>query len=333
MRLRPASPEGDAATVGITWPMKQTTLGIIAVGVTIAIASVGIVRAELANPDNLKISHCSSGKACVEGNSTGVNTWGVYGISPNDGVHGETRSTIGKAGVTGFSRGTSGLATGVFGKSSNGEGVIGSSIARTSGVGVAGFSDEGTGVNAESRGEAALRAHGDKEQTYIFIGTNSHHRSHCVIDPKANLDCTGTITGGPAIESKHRNAFGQRVLAYSPESATETIEDVGTAQMVGGMANVRLDPAFAAMTDRRWYYVFLTPLGDTRGLYVSLKTASGFQVREVEHGRSILNFDYRIVAHPIDAANDRLPPAPVKSDRLPPAPLMSTQAESGDMAP
>lgn len=311
--------------------MKQATLGMIAVGVTIAIACFGVVRAELATPENLKISHCSSGKACVEGNSSGVNTWGVYGISPSDGVHGETRSTIGKAGVTGFSRGTSGVATGVFGKSSNGDGVIGSSIMRSSGVGVVGFSDEGTGVNAESRGEAALRAHGDKEQTYIFIGTNSHNRSHCVIGPKANLDCTGSITGGPAIESTHRNAFGQRVFAYAPESATETIEDVGTGQMVGGIANVRLDPAFAAMTDHRWYYVFLTPLGDTRGLYVSLKGASGFQVREVERGRSTLTFDYRIVAHPIDATNDRLPAAPVSGDRLPPDPLMSTEADSRDI--
>jgi hypothetical protein len=145
-----------------------------------------------------------------------------------------------------------------------------------------------------------------------------------VIDPKTNLDCTGTITGGPAIESKHRNAFGQRVLAYAPESATETIEDVGTAQMVG-TANVRLDPAFAAITDRRWYYVFLTPLGDTRGLYVSLKAASAFQVREVECGRSTLNFDYRIVAHPIDATNDRLPAAPVSGERLPPEPPMSNE--------
>ena len=61
------------------------------------------------------------------------------------------------------------------------------------------------------------------------------------------------------------------------------------------------------MTDHRWYYVFLTPLGDTRVLYVSRKAALGFQVREVERGRGNLDFDYRIVAHPSDAPNDRLP--------------------------
>jgi hypothetical protein len=42
-----------------------------------------------------------------------------------------------------------------------------------------------------------------------------------------------------------------------------------------------------------------------------MKTASAFQVRETEHGRSSLEFDYRVVAHPLDAENDRLPLAPV----------------------
>jgi hypothetical protein len=68
--------------------------------------------------------------------------------------------------------------------------------------------------------------------------------------------------------------------------------------MVGGVANVAIDPAFAAVMDHKWYYVFLTPLGDTRGLYVSAKAPSAFQVRESEGGRSRLEFDYRIVAGP-----------------------------------
>ena len=59
--------------------------------------------------------------------------------------------------------------------------------------------------------------------------------------------------------------------------------------------------------DRNWYYVFLTPLGDTRGLYVSVKTPAAFQVRETLRGRNSLAFDYRIVAHPLGASNDRLP--------------------------
>jgi hypothetical protein len=108
------------------------------------------------------------------------------------------------------------------------------------------------------------------------------------------------------------------VLAYAAESASRTIEDAGTARMSDGVANVQIDPAFASVMDRKWYYVFLTPLGDTRGLYVSMKTASAFQVRETERGRSNLAFDYRIVAHPLGAKDDRLPPAPaMRRHRLP----------------
>ena len=265
------------------------------------------MRAQLAQNG---LFRCNVGRACVESHSSGQGTYGVFAVSPTDGVHGETSSESGKAGVTGLSRGTSGIADGVFGKSSNGRGVVGVSI-RTKHAGIEAFGEMGDGISAESNGAdaAALRAHGDNGGTAIFVGSNGPNRSHCVIDPNANLDCTGNIIAGSALESQHRNGRGERVVTYAPESATATIEDVGTARMSGGIANVRLDPRFAAMMDGRWYYVFLTPLGDTRGLYVSIKTVSGFQVRETERGRSNLEFDYRIVAHPVDAPGDRLPPA------------------------
>jgi hypothetical protein len=289
---------------------SRAILGMVAVGAAVAVSSFGIVRAERPNPDAGKIYHCSSGTACVGGSSTGGGAWGVWGIAPTDGVVGVTTSTSGKAGVRGLSTGTTGLADGVFGKSSNGNGVVGVSLAKAA-SGVHGFNDKGVGVTADSKGSGtfALVSIADSHNTAIFQGYNSVNGGHCSIDSNANLSCTGTIDGGTALRSTHRNDRGQRVLAYAAESATATIEDVGTARMNGGVAEVRFDSAFASMMDRRWYYVFLTPLGDTRGLYVSMKTPLGFQVRETERGRSNIEFDYRIVAHPIDAGNERLPVA------------------------
>ena len=287
---------------------RLTVLGAIAAGAAVAASTFGIVRADRANSDDNGVFRCTTGRACVEGDSHGVKTFGVFGVGPNDGIYGATTATNGKAGVYGLSQATTGHGNGAVGVSLNGNGVIGS--ARGSyGAGVWGLSRNGDGVVAESAaaGEVALRAHADNFRTAIFVGQNPANFAHCVIDPNANLACTGNIRSDSAIQSTHRNSLGQRVLAYAPESATATIEDVGTARMVDGVANVRVDSAFAAMMDGRWYYVFLTPLGDTRGLYVSRKAASGFQVRETEHGRANLEFDYRIVAHPIDASNDRLP--------------------------
>ena len=44
------------------------------------------------------------------------------------------------------------------------------------------------------------------------------------------------------------------------------------------------------------YHVFLTPEGDCRGLYVTRKTATGFEVHELGGGQSSVAFYYRIVA-------------------------------------
>src|ERR1700723_1638176 len=108
--------------------MKRTSrvaaVGMIAVGLAVAISSVTIVRAEYANPDKTKVYKCSSGTACLEGSSGGSATWGVYGVGAvADGVHGVTNSTTGNSGTSGISTGTSGSAHGVYGRSSNGQGV------------------------------------------------------------------------------------------------------------------------------------------------------------------------------------------------------------------
>ncbi len=309
-------------------PSRVAAVGIAAVGVAIALSSFSIVRAERANPEKRQTYRCSMGMACVEGSSTGSSTWGVYGTSVSaDGVHGVTTATNGNSGTSGISTATTGSAHGVYGRSSNGQGVYGTSSSNngveghssgSGGSGVAGIqrgtsSGSGDGVYSESADKTnlyeALEAKADSSNTYIFEGFNASTNGLCTIDYNAALACTGGAVV-KSVRTRHANANGQHVLAYAAESATATIEDVGTARMVGGVANVAIDPAFAAVMDRRWYYVFLTPLGDTRGLYVSAKTASAFQVRESEGGRSRLEFDYRIVAHPLDAKNDRLPLAP-----------------------
>jgi hypothetical protein len=82
------------------------------------------------------------------------------------------------------------------------------------------------------------------------------------------------------------------------ESPEVWFEDFGSAQLVGGVAQVRLDPKFSlTVSAKAGYKVFLTPNGDCRGLYVAQKSTGGFQVRELSGGSSTVSFDYRIVAH------------------------------------
>ena len=80
----------------------------------------------------------------------------------------------------------------------------------------------------------------------------------------------------------------------SPE---DWFEDFGSGQLHDGVAEVTLDPTFALAANMDpGYHVFLTPNSDCKGLYVAQKTASGFQVRELQGGKSNITFDYRIVA-------------------------------------
>lgn len=55
--------------------------------------------------------------------------------------------------------------------------------------------------------------------------------------------------------------------------------------------------------------MFLTPEGDSRGLFVTNRANSGFEVGENQGGRSTVAFSYRIVAKPYGDNSPRLPTA------------------------
>jgi hypothetical protein len=297
---------------------------------------------------NSTATNKNSGVAGVNSATTGTG-YGVYGRSSNGpGLYGT--SAVGN-GIEGYS---SASISGSKGCEFNGPPLCPAGVAGfyspppsqkqfQGGFGVAGRSESyyGVGVLAEDLDggpafvalgggggtnlDPVIAGYAADAYTWLF-GVSNSSGNNCQIDNLANETCTGSITGYGGLSVRHRTSEGRHVLAYAAESTSRTIEDVGTARMAGGVANVQIEPAFASVTDRTWYYVFLTPLGDTRGLYVSMKTATAFQVREIEHGRSNVEFDYRIVAHPLGARGDRLPPAPtVPKPRFPKNGMLSTR--------
>jgi hypothetical protein len=97
------------------------------------------------------------------------------------------------------------------------------------------------------------------------------------------------------------------MTAYGENATTPELEDVGYGTVVNGRAAVKFDAALADVIDARpGYHVFLTPDGDSKGLYVEQKTAAGFVVREQQGGRSAVAFEYRIVAKPLRLHGERL---------------------------
>ena len=132
-----------------------------------------------------------------------------------------------------------------------------------------------------------------------------------------NLTITGKIftAGSCSSGCAQPGPDERRVISYAPSESQPSMEDFGQAQLVGGRAFVRIDAAFANVIDKNsGYLVFITPEGDSRGLYITQKSAAGLMVRENGGGRSSLAFDYRIVAKPFGDDSQRLPTV-VMSDR------------------
>ena len=93
------------------------------------------------------------------------------------------------------------------------------------------------------------------------------------------------------------NGGANKVALYSVQSPENWFEDFGSGTLSNGAATIALDPEFAQTVNlAAGYHVFITPTGDCKGLYVSNKTASSFEVRELAAGTSTVTFDYRIVA-------------------------------------
>jgi hypothetical protein len=99
-----------------------------------------------------------------------------------------------------------------------------------------------------------------------------------------------------------KNIAGSKTTIVSPEGVA--VGPTGKVYLTDdGTLSV-----LAATIDRQVnYLVFITPQGESRGLYVTNKTSTGFEVRENGNGASSIAFDYRIVAKPYGELSKRLP--------------------------
>jgi hypothetical protein len=99
----------------------------------------------------------------------------------------------------------------------------------------------------------------------------------------------------------------RKVALYAVQSPENWFEDFGSSALHNGAVTVALDPTFTETVNTGIeYHVFLTPKGDSEGLYVSNETPQGFEVHEQRGGHSNIAFDYRIVAKRVGYENVRL---------------------------
>ena len=259
------------------------------------------------------------------GGNTGVNgtggTWGVFGYaSAGTGVEGQA---VNGNGVVAFSSCCAGLTA----ASSNGNGVFALSESSAAAISALGSTGDSISSTAQWGGAAAVAYRGynggdngsdgngaDITGSYIgIISRNVAGQGYPLVAADTNgtdlmfVDSAGDLFYHGGLFQFSRTQGGGESLSYGARSASPTIEDNGTAQLVNGSANVQLDTAFAHSIDKHQaYQVMLTPDGDTRGLYIASKSPSGFVVREVQGGHASISFDYHIYAPSLGQAGVRM---------------------------
>jgi hypothetical protein len=284
---------------------------------------------------------------------------GVQGLSrSNTGVVGKSESGIGVLGEANtygvIGRGNTGGSVGVLGESTSGYGIygaggiiglVGISVnaiglwgQTATSMGVAGYSTAGgTAVNGTSGGNGT-GVHGESASGVGVVAVAK-------VPNVPALNAVSTVVGagkiaasflGDVLIQGSYTATGAKLAIvphpdgsmrslYCTEATEPLFEDYGRAQLVAGVARVRIDPDFAPLVHRNAYHVFTEAEGDCHGLYVSQQDANGFEIRELQGGKSSVPFSYRIVAKRVDIAGERL-------KRVPPEVVNAMKAQGNAVA-
>ncbi len=221
---------------------------------------------------NLASSGSDNGVYASSPNSTtGV---GVFGQSGSESATGE--GAIGSWGIAGG---------GVWGDGGNGTTSVNWGVIGTVDDGVAGLFQNNSTAGTDTVLVSALNS---SSAPLVVEGATGS----CIIDAAGDLSCSGTVSAVAALDG------GKRTVTTSAiQSPQNWFEDAGAAELVNGRAVVTLDPDFIQTVNTEMdYKVFPVPNGDCKGLYVTSKTATSFEVRELGGGTSSVRFDYRIMA-------------------------------------
>ncbi|HEY5093720.1 MAG TPA: hypothetical protein VII69_01230 [Candidatus Eremiobacteraceae bacterium] len=254
----------------------------------------------VAGSGNGVIAQSTGGSATL---STSTNGDGVQAYSSNhngmdSGTDNNSTTHPGRSGVYGHDDSTDGGAinAGVFGLSSFGTGVYG-------------FSSNGTGGAFENDSDGSYTLFARAESTDGFPFGAYSPNGDFYIDNVGNAVASGAMYATAFIvNSDVVTQDGRHVMSYASRSADAEMSDVGTGSITDGHGIVQLDPAFARTLDMRsGYHVFLTPMGDSKGLYIASKSPASFEVRESQGGQSTLSFDYRIIGRAAGVKSGRLP--------------------------
>lgn len=257
-----------------------------------------------------------SGSNGISGIGGGINVTYIPAVSVGVTASGDTIGLYAKAKSAAVS---SGAGTGIVGVG-NGLGFYttlgrGSGIAGTGlTIGVAGFATNGNAGTA-----LVPTAGGYFEDATTPTNVNAYVAAY-------NGTTSFKILGSGTVSTIVKDLNEKNVIMFSSESPEVLFQDYGTGKLQHGFAHIELDPIFVKnifISDKTPLRVFIQPEGDCKGVYITNKSRTGFDVYELDGGTSDISFTYSVIGNRADEpgskyATIRFPEGPSfkESDRF-----------------
>ncbi|MBN8642519.1 MAG: hypothetical protein J0L86_11970 [Flavobacteriales bacterium] len=111
------------------------------------------------------------------------------------------------------------------------------------------------------------------------------------------------ILGFGTVNTLVKDNEGKERIMTAPEAPEALFQDYGIGSLTNGYAKIDIDPVFTKnirVDETHPMKVFIQLEGDCKGVYVFNKTATSFEVKELQNGNSNVSFSYQIVAFRAD---------------------------------
>lgn len=175
------------------------------------------------------------------------------------------------------------------GISGNGNNVVGYIPTNGSGVSGSGFSIGVAGF-ATNDANSAFGGYFWNDNVYAYVGGWNFD---------GNLFTPYKIIGNGTVSTIVDGAKGGKVTMFAPEAPEVLFQDHGVGKLINGKVHISLDPHLVKnieVSKDHPLKVYVQLEGDCNGVYVTNKTAQGFDVVELAGGTSNVSFSWMIVA-------------------------------------
>jgi len=230
------------------------------------------------------------------------NGYGVYGYNTSIGIGviGVNADSFPGAGHGVYGQSSYLQSFGVYGYNTDllGTGVVGVGNNNLPAYLASGSGSASTGQYIGVFGKALLTSNNDTTAGGYFVAGSSYAYVGA-FDGSLNRK----IVGNGTVNTIVKDINDKPVLLSAPEAPENLFNDYGSGQLQNGKAKIVLDPTLSkniSVTDKHPLRVFIQLEGNCKGVYVTNKSQTGFEVIELDYGTSNAQFTWFVSANRAD---------------------------------